>query len=445
MAKIVVITTGLTGILNASFELVNRLQQAGHECVCASTMPVEDKIEAQGFSCLPLDLVNFDPAPDVPNYKGPLRKVQRLLHKIIYVRERRKQAVKALGMDAFMKKIKGVNPDLVIIDIELHEHIMTLVTSPFKVLLLSQWFSTWNRKGLPPIVSDIIPGEGKKGIEQGIQNAWDEIIQQRKRTFLKKKLTSVFTDRRSILQLYAQQIGFSKKYIPENYWPGPFSYDQLPVISITDKSLEFPHDFRPDLTYVGSMVYVNRKEEANQEINEKLTAVFKQQNEKNKKLIYCSVSTFKEGDKHFLKNVIKACKGQHNWLLIISLGGLMDANEFHNLPENVYAFLRVPQLEVLKRADLSINHGGIHTINECLHFRVPMLVYSGKRSDQSGCAARVHYHGVGIMGDKDIDESEEIRKKIEVVLNDRKIQESIDQLGKTENVKLEKFVASYII
>ena len=43
MAKIICITTGLTGILNASFELVARLQQAGYEVCYASPKNVAEK------------------------------------------------------------------------------------------------------------------------------------------------------------------------------------------------------------------------------------------------------------------------------------------------------------------------------------------------------------------------------------------------------------------
>ena len=63
---------------------------------------------------------------------------------------------------------------------------------------------------------------------------------------------------------------------------------------------------------------------------------------------------------------------------------------------NVLTYQIIPQLHVLRHADLSINHGGIHTINECIHFNIPMLVISGRQYDQNGCASRVHQHGCGL-------------------------------------------------
>lgn len=417
MAKILCMTTGLTGILNASFELTSRLESMGHLVTCASPAEVGEKVRAQGFKYLQLGAINYEPAPTVPDYQGALRKVKRLSHKLINVRKRRKHAVDALGMDLFLDQMKVVSPDLVIVDIELHEHIMTLFTAKYNVLLLSQWFSTWDGKGLPPIQSDIIPGNGSKGSDMNIQRSWRKVRRSRWKMFFKKKLNTVYTDRRSILQKYAREIGFPKELIRKNYWPGPFSYDNIPVISMTAEGLEFVHDKRPGLTYVGPMVSADRKEPASPaELNNELQAIFAQKQTAGKRLIYCSVSTFSLGDTHFLKRVIEAVTGLPGCLLIISLGGKIDRTEFDKLPDNIYVFNRVPQLEVLRQTDLSINHGGIHTINECLNFRVPMLVYSGKKSDQNGCAARVHYHGLGLMADKDEDRPEDIKRKISEML-----------------------------
>lgn len=409
MARILCMHTGLTGILNASLELMNRLEQMGHEVSCASPQPVRKQVETYGFNFIPLAPINFDPAPKVPEFSGPLRKPKRLLHKYSRIKQRQAIALDNLGMKGFLEKVQTYQPDLVIVDIELHEHIMTLVSRSYQVLLLSQWFSTWDGKGLPPIQSDIIPGKGFKGSSLGLWLSWKGIIVKRWITFLKKKLISGYTDRRTILQKYAREVKFPLKFIRKNYWPGPFSYEGLPIISMTEEALEFPHKKTVDLTYVGPMVYAGRFDET---LPQSLSEVFDLKQKQNKSLIYCSVSTYSVGDLTFLKKVIEAVRNQLDWLLVLSLGGKLDKSAFNDLPENVYLFSSVPQLQVLRNADLSINHGGIHTINECLYNKVPMLIYSGKRSDQNGCAARVNYHGVGVMADKDGDSHSQIRSKI---------------------------------
>jgi UDP:flavonoid glycosyltransferase YjiC (YdhE family) len=447
MAKILCITTGLTGILNASFELMNRLEALGHEVICASPAQVGARVKLQGFTYLQLEPIQFDPAPELPSFSGGLRKSKRLVYKFVHVKKRRQEAIDNLGMNRFLQIVNGEQPDLVIVDIELHELIMTTFKSNYPLLLLTQWFSTWDSKGLPPIQSTIIPGEGFNGSSLGLQLSWIKVRYTRWKMFLKKKINSIYTDRRSILQAYAKQIAFPKKYIKKNYWPGPFSYDHLPVISMTARELEFPHQPRLQLTYLGPMVFADRRDlELAPEKNEKLTAIFNLKKATNKRLIYCSVSTFREGDTEFLKRVVKAVDGVSDCLLIISLGGMLKSDAFRQLPENVFAFDRVPQIKVLAQADLSINHGGIHTINECIHFNVPMLVYSGKRSDQNGCAARVHYHGIGLMADKDLNSSDAIRKKIFKVLDDSGISTRLSILQKkysSQNNQLEKLLVEF--
>ncbi|MEM9821938.1 MAG: nucleotide disphospho-sugar-binding domain-containing protein [Bacteroidota bacterium] len=449
MAHILCITSGLTGILNASFEMVSRLEAAGHRVSCASPKAVQEKVEAQGFTFLPLPPMAIALAPPLPQFKGIWGKAQRMWLKYRLAGQRKTAAIEALQMEHFRNLLRSEAPDFLIVDVELHEYIMTAYSMQQPMILLSQWFSLWKRPGLPPLLHDTLPGQGWSGSTLGLQLAWLKIRLNRWWIFQKKKWRSMGTNRRAVLQTYAQQVGFPLDYIRENYWPGPFTYGQLPVISITAKEMEFPHDLRPNLHYVGPMVYAQRKEKKDQKVIQSIEQILKDGIEKERTIIYCSVSTFKTGDVQFLQKVIEAVRAQKQWVLIIGMGGLLQQERFAALPENVYAFSWVPQLKVLAKAHLSINHGGIHTINECIYYKVPMLVYSGKRSDQNGCAARVAYHELGIMGDKDKDDVTAIREKITAVCSQRIYQKNIDQLHERmqlyqKDKKLTKIVEAMI-
>ncbi|MEM1360067.1 MAG: hypothetical protein AAGF89_17800, partial [Bacteroidota bacterium] len=50
MANIVILTSGLTGIMNASYELGNRLRLAGHQVTLAAPRPIAEKVNFQGFN-----------------------------------------------------------------------------------------------------------------------------------------------------------------------------------------------------------------------------------------------------------------------------------------------------------------------------------------------------------------------------------------------------------
>lgn len=421
-------TSGLTGILNASFELAARLKNAGWIVTLAAPVDVAEKVRRQGFNYLQLPFLYEDPSPPIsaPKNAGRLAKMRI---KFLHYKSRQAEALERLKTQEFNAILNSVKPDLVIIDVELHEFIMVAFIKEVPLILLSQWFSLWKRRGLPPLVRDTVPGKGLNGHWFSIEMDWTRIKWQRRWRFFKKALLSMGTDRRSTLKRYARQYGFPLSLAKQNYWPGPITYTGLPVMAMVVENLEFPHNRQPNVHYVGPMVYQDRKE-FNKRLND---APDIQQllhlKEQGSKLIYCSVSTMKAGDQQFLKRLVDAVRDRKDWIVILGLGGKLETDFLGPIPENVQAFAWVPQLEVLRIADCSINHGGIHTINECIHFRVPMLVYSGKKSDQNGCAARVAYHQIGIMADKDKDRVEDIRKRIEQLLSDPIYAKQIEKIN----------------
>ena len=86
------------------------------------------------------------------------------------------------------------------------------------------------------------------------------------------------------------------------------------------------------------------------------------------------------------------------------------------IPDNVTILKWAPQLQILEMASCAITHGGITSINECVHYGVPMLVYSTAHGDQNGCAARIGWHGLGIVGDRVADDSMKMASHIESLI-----------------------------
>ena len=443
MAKILCITTSLKGILHAGFQVVSVLEKAGHEVTYACPWDVENAVTTQGFRYLQLPEVNIEPAPSLPEFPRPMVKLKKLAVLIFGMKRRRMEALNNLGMDAFVAVLEEMKPDLVLIDLELHDFIMTAVSRNYPTVLLSQWFSIWKNSMLPPISHSTIPGKGWSGHRLGIATAWIGIRIKRWRKVWKSRIRSGFTDRASVLRYYAKTVGFPVKELIEYHpFPPPFTYRRLPAISMTAQELEFPHTPRPNLHYSGPMVFLDRKDtKADPGVVSQLDQIFKKKHLAGSKLIYCSVTTMSEGDQGFLSRVVEAVSDRPEWMLIIGLGGSSEkAFIGHKALKNVYAFKWVPQLQVLSYADCSINHGGIHTINECIHFAVPMLIYSGKKHDQNGCAARVAYHGLGISANKDADSVATIRLNIERILSRPNYQENVDRLKSKLDGQKNKFV-----
>ncbi len=411
MARILLITTGLTGVLHAGFEVMSRLESAGHRLTYACPQERRAEVEAQGFVYEQLPEVLVQAIDNTPDFSQRWR---RILYRLTHIKKRRKDALEGLKIDEFIQRLQDLQPDLILIDVELHEYIISSVSNDYKVILLSQWFSMWEADGVPPLQSDLIPNKKNRA---DIRRLWQQNRRERRKMIWRQKIRSLFADRGSVLEKYAHQAGFPMQELLRYQWPAPFGYRTLPVLSMTAWELEFPHTPRPNLHYIGPMVYAARKDtKTTTQTKERLQRIFEEKKQNGQKLIYCSFTTMRASDNDFSEKIIEAVTQRPDWILIMGHGGISGDESLKNTAKNIHIFDWIPQLYVLEHADCSINHGGIHTINECIHFRVPMLVYSGKKSDQDGCAARVAYHQVGIRADKDKDDVPTIRRNIEAVL-----------------------------
>lgn len=75
----------------------------------------------------------------------------------------------------------------------------------------------------------------------------------------------------------------------------------------------------------------------------------------------------------FYRTVIKALANEPVGV-IMSIGYNIDAQELGEIPGSFLVEKFVPQLEVLKRTDVFITHGGMNSLNEALYFGVPVVV-----------------------------------------------------------------------
>ena len=170
---------------------------------------------------------------------------------------------------------------------------------------------------------------------------------------------------------------------------------------------------------------------------------------KEKPIVYCSISTLVglkietkvddcEGKKilygerrgfsltaRYLNAVIDAFSLRADWQLILACGPFYECIKKRPLPKNVYVFGRVPQLTVLKRADLVICWGGAGTVRESVNLQVPMLIFPAW-TDQYGNAARVVSKNVGLSGDIRKITAETVVSMVEKGLGDCSIKASLD-------------------
>jgi MGT family glycosyltransferase len=90
------------------------------------------------------------------------------------------------------------------------------------------------------------------------------------------------------------------------------------------------------------------------------------------------------------RELIKAFADDPDYELILAGGDLGP------VPENVRSYEKIPQLFALKHSHVFINHGGMNSLNEGLHFNVPMIAIPHSK-DQFVNAERLAETGKGLV------------------------------------------------
>jgi UDP:flavonoid glycosyltransferase YjiC (YdhE family) len=334
-------------------------------------------------------------------------------------------------------------PDLLLIDLELHYVVIASAELGIPTAVIEGWYGIFERPGLPPTHTDIIP-DGTAHTQSRIQQAWAELRQAKRRQRIRRRFSPsrLRTAGRPVryqtmdleeLKAVARMHGFDfKREIDLDAWPIPMAYRRLPVLSCCAWELEFPHDPHPLMRYLGPLVQSERKET---NVSPQSMALwddfqFKRRVEgkPERPLLYCSLGTYWAADLEFLKRIVMVLERHPEWDLVLGLGSKVDPAQLSALPANVLALDFAPQLAVLKKALCMITHGGSTTLNECIHFGVPMLMYSTGHGDQNGNAARVVYHGLGLLGDRVQDDATAIENRLLRILSDAGLRHEVDKM-----------------
>jgi MGT family glycosyltransferase len=117
----------------------------------------------------------------------------------------------------------------------------------------------------------------------------------------------------------------------------------------------------------------------------------------DRRVIYVSMGTIVNYQVELYRKCIEAFRDLDT-MVILSIGQHTPMEELPDIPDNFIVRRYVPQLEVLKHADLFITHGGMNSTNEGLYYGVPLLIIP-LVNDQPLVANRVKELGAGIVLD----------------------------------------------
>ncbi|HEY9694624.1 MAG TPA: glycosyltransferase [Oculatellaceae cyanobacterium] len=202
-------------------------------------------------------------------------------------------------------------------------------------------------------------------------------------------------------------------------------YSQLAQISQQPFELEFPRKNLPSCFHFTGSYHSLVGREVPDFPYEKLTG---------QPLIYASMGTIQNRLIKVFQQIAEACVGL-DAQLVISLGGSATPESLPELAGSPLVIKYAPQLELLKKATLTITHAGMNTTLECLNNGVPMVAIP-ITNDQPGVAARIAWAGCGeAIPIKSVNVSK-LRTAIRKVLtedsykkNAVRLQEAIKQAG----------------
>lgn len=145
-------------------------------------------------------------------------------------------------------------------------------------------------------------------------------------------------------------------------------------------------------------------------------------------LVYVSFGTFLSAREDVLRRVARALRDLP--VNVVLASGPADVAAGQALPSGWIVRPVLPQLQVLRRADLVITHGGNNTLTEALTFGVPLLV-GPFSSDQFDTAQDVLAGGVGAVFDPNRVEPQPFAARVRALLNDTRVRKKVRTLARS--------------
>jgi UDP:flavonoid glycosyltransferase YjiC (YdhE family) len=425
MASILIVTRGLPSVLYQSVELARRLAAAGHRLTFAGDPDARALIEHHGLAVHRLD-------PDRYEHFLEEDAAAPALGRFLDISRRRERARQSLGVSTFARFVRDERPDLILVNGEMHEHIIAASTAGSRVALLNSFVSIWRQPGVPPPHTLARPGIGWSGSRAGVALLWRFLWLRKQYRRWAGRVRRIGCDRVSVYRDLARAVGFAfERDTDDRQWLMPFTYRRLPVLSLHAQEFEFPHRPPAHVRFVGPMVLASRIDQPQTAADrDRLEATLARRRSAGTdgRLIFAAFGSVFSTDLAFLRRLVGIVEGRPGWELVVSLSHRVPRSALGPLPARVHTFPWVPQVQVLQHADVAVTHGGISTVDECVLSGVPTLVYCGWETDMAGTTARVVHHGIGIAGDRQRDTTTDIRAHVDRLLAEPGFRERVRRL-----------------
>jgi MGT family glycosyltransferase len=358
MAHVGILCPPVTGHINSLTPLGIELQKRGHAVTFVQVADTEAKIRAAGLGCAIAGQADF-PLGTLPSFSAQLGALNGIAAGRYTVEIYRRTAEMMLrDVPALLRQL-GVEG--LIVDQTQYEGatIAELTNLPFVTFCSALPLNyDWT---IPPFATD-----------------WPYSISpwaQLRNRFGYEVMTFLGRPIGQSVQHYRQAHGL----MPHTEQP----FSQLAQISQQPAAFEYPRQLPPYFHFTGPHHYAAPRE---------LDQSFPFAALTEAPLIYASMGTLQNRLQWVFQRIAEACEGLPAQL-VISLGNAR-TERIPQFPGNPMVVPYAPQLELLKRAALTITHGGLNTTLETLSNGVP-LVAIPVTNDQPAVAARIVWSGAG--------------------------------------------------
>jgi len=223
MSNILILHTGLTGVTNACLELANRLVLDGNSVFTSSMKDQSDIVSENQLTYLKVNPIRTRFDSSYVNSFGGLLKTAMFSKKNFF-----KKYLNDLNFRQFDQLIKEYQIELLLIDMELHEYILYAKSQQIPFVLINQWFSVnKTNKNYPPASKVVNYSRLSHSIE------WSKSKLSGLTKSVSNHLKTLGLSRRQFILYLGDQLKVNTNILVSYHFPLPFSYQNLPCISMT--------------------------------------------------------------------------------------------------------------------------------------------------------------------------------------------------------------------
>jgi UDP:flavonoid glycosyltransferase YjiC (YdhE family) len=337
--------------------------------------------------------------------------------------QRRKVAA-CFSPDPLVKLIEEEGVDLLVIDIEEHEAMiaaLAMVHGP-PVAVLNSFFNLAPSTTTPPLHSPLQPGDDL-ATRVRIIMAWISGWVSSEKDSLYRRLRAENLRRPEVLRTVAARQGVLRS-MTRWQWLRPFAPKRLPVLQTTASELELPLTLAKNVHQIGPLlgpIAVSAPIE-----DDAIRAAVETAKRNSMPVVVCAFGSFMAGEDDFLDRLAAATRLRPGIQFVVADDG---NHQRWRDATNVVVRPWLPQRQLLALSAAAIVHTGLSTFHECVAASVPSVVYPLAFNDQPGNAARIEYHGLGVVGDRERDTAEIMVTRLDQVLDDTQIGDRLRSLS----------------